>query len=232
MMSKSFHSYLPIFYVQEWSDKETQVCCLWNKKEILIESKENPACASLERKWSDDLIAGISSQLQSELYFEELVKHVLQPVTLSPDTLTKSPKPERLSRQRRAYRWEGGQCLQRCHFKRRECIIQPLLCTAEENLHEHQGYYQHMWRVERSADQSQSKKRKKKKWRKCKKKKKKRKSHAGLQRREDAGGYSRKWPLWLYGISDVQWRCKGRQFLSYFFSSRDHCRGQRETPGL
>lgn len=64
------------------------------------------------------------------------------------------------------------------------------------------------------------------------KKKKKRKSHAGLQRREDAGGYSRKWPLWLYGISDVQWRCKGRQFLSYFFSSRDHCRGQRETPGL
>ena len=139
------------------------------------------------------------------------------PSLSSPDTLTKSPKPERLSRQRRAYRWEGGQCLQRCHFKRRECIIQPLLRTAEENLHEHQGYYQHMWRVERSADQSQSKK-KKRKEKNVKKKKKKSQSHAGLQRREDAGGYSRKWPLWLYGIWDVQWRCKGRKFLSCFFS--------------
>ena len=52
--------------------------------------------------------------------------------------------------------------LQRCRFKRRECIIQPLRCTGGEHLHEHQGYYQHMWRVERSADQSQSKKRKEK----------------------------------------------------------------------
>lgn len=48
-----------------------------------------------------------------------------------------------IEQRRRAYRWEEGHCLQCCHFKRRECIIQPLLCTGEENLHEHQGYYQH-----------------------------------------------------------------------------------------
>ena len=43
-----------------------------------------------------------------------------------------------------------------------------------------------------------------KKKKRKRKKKRERESNAGLQRREDAGGYSRKWALWLYGISDVQ----------------------------
>lgn len=121
-----------------------------------------------------------------------------------------------IEQHRRAYRWEEGHCLQCCHFKRRECIIQPLLCTGEENLHEHQGYYQHMWRVERSADQSQSGKKKKKKEENVKKKE----VSCLATEREDAWGYVRNGPFGYTASETCNEDAKKGSFCAFFFSKR------------
>lgn len=132
-------------------------------------------------------------------------------------------RTKEIEQQRRTSRWEEGHCLQCCHFKRRECINQPLLCTGEENLHEHQGYYQHMWRVERSADQSQSKK----KWRKCKKKKESLMPGYREERMQEDTVGNVPFGYTACETCNEDARQEVFEFCSISFF-KDHCRGQRE----
>lgn len=132
-------------------------------------------------------------------------------LTLLPATLTKCPEPKRLSSRERltderkdtvspvlsfqkAWMHYPSVTL---HWRRKSPWTTRLLPT-----------YVKSWKERRSKSVKGGKNARKKK-----KKKKKKQPHTRLQRGDDAVGYSKKWPLQLYGI----WGSQCRRFWTFFF---------------